>query len=172
MPTKIISGRYKGFPVNTGNCKELRPTSSRVRRSIFDILGNLLGKDILDLFSGAGTLGFEALSRGAESVTFVEKNPKTANLMKKYYNRFDTHQINVIIKDAFKFLKNCDESYDVIFADPPYEKVDLLTLKELSLKCLNKNGKLVIEMQKKEAVNFTTAKIKTYGDTSVAFFGG
>tara|TARA_B100000315_G_C14595987_1_gene599360 strand:+ start:14495 stop:15013 length:519 start_codon:yes stop_codon:yes gene_type:complete len=172
MPTKIISGRFKGFPVNTGNYKDLRPTSSRVRSSMFDILGDLHGKDILDLFAGAGTLGLEALSRGAESVTFVEKKPRTANLMKKYYNRFDNHQIKVVIKDAFKFLKNCGKSYDVIIADPPYEKVDLLILKELSLKCLNKNGKLVIEMQKKEAVNFTTAKIKTYGDTSVAFFGG
>ena len=74
MSTSILAGSLKGRQLNTGRSLDIRPTSSLVRESIFNILGNIRNDKVLDLYSGAGTLGFEAISRGAGSVTFVDNN--------------------------------------------------------------------------------------------------
>ena len=76
---KILSGTYKGIRIETTKSASYRPTKSRVRKSIFDILSPFHYSNILDLYSGSGILGFESASRGAASVTFVENNFKNIN---------------------------------------------------------------------------------------------
>ena len=71
---KILSGQYKGLEIKTDKSLSYRPTSSRVRKSIFDILGSLQKLSVLDIFAGSGILGFEAASRGATKVSFVDNN--------------------------------------------------------------------------------------------------
>ena len=76
----ILSGRYKGLEIKTNKRLSYRPTSSKVRKSIFDILGSLHGLSVLDIFAGSGILGFEAASRGAAKLTFVDNNRKVIAL--------------------------------------------------------------------------------------------
>ena len=79
---KILSGQYKGLEIKTDKNLSYRPTSSRVRKSIFDILGSLQKLSVLDIFAGSGILGFEAASRGATKISFVDNNRKAIQLIK------------------------------------------------------------------------------------------
>ncbi len=105
----------------------VRPTADNVRESIFNILENRLdftGKKILDLCAGTGAMGFEALSRGAESTVFIEKNKNTAAFIKKaaVLLKIPEEKYKIITSDALAALKKIDEnSFDIAFFDPPYE---------------------------------------------------
>ena len=79
---QIHAGRYKGLRVKTVKNAPYRPTTSLVRKSLFDILKNITGKNMLDLFSGSGIIGFEALSRGAKTITFVDSSLRVNSLLK------------------------------------------------------------------------------------------
>ena len=79
---QIHAGRYKGLRVKTVKNAPYRPTTSLVRKSLFDILKNISGKNMLDLFSGSGIIGFEALSRGAKTITFVDSSLRVNSLLK------------------------------------------------------------------------------------------
>ena len=124
---------------------------------------------VLDLFSGTGILGFESISRGASAVTFVEKNVKSIKLLHRNGEKFEGVQINILKSRAELFLKNTNDSFDLIFADPPYDKIDYDWLFNSCIKKLSKNGKLVVEMKKN---NFTYDNCieKVYGDTKVLLY--
>ena len=108
-----------------GGADDVRPTQARVRKSIFDILQTVVGEKALDLYAGSGSLGFEALSRGAASVTFVELNAKVVGVIEKNRLLFDSHKITILYSDVFRYLRSCKEEFDLIFADPPYGMVNL-----------------------------------------------
>jgi N6-adenine-specific methylase len=93
---KILSGTYKGIRIETTKSASYRPTKSRVRKSIFDILSPFHYSNILDLYSGSGILGFESASRGAESVTFVENNFKNIKLLTHNKIKFNQTDFSVI----------------------------------------------------------------------------
>ena len=172
----IISGRYKGLQIKTNKRLPYRPTSSRVRKSIFDILGNLNDLSVLDIFAGSGILGFEAVSRGASEITFVDNNRKVIELIKINSNKFNEQlNANIICSKWDIFLKK-NKLYDIIFADPPYhymkEKYTDLIDSIFDLGKLNKEGLLVIEHEKK--IDFNKHKMfyfeKKYGGTMLSFF--
>ena len=107
----------------------LRPTSGRIRESIFDILthgpmGNLItGARVLDLFAGTGALGIEALSRGAKSATFIEKNKDNLGLLKRNIQKTNSlDDSRVVFADATRLPPNKGKSHDLVFLDPPYRK--------------------------------------------------
>ena len=100
----IIAGRYKGLQIKTSKNLLYRPTSSRVRKSIFDILGNLNSLSVLDIFAGSGILGFEAASRGASEITFVDNNRKLIELIKTNSNKFDKEFNTNIISVSYTHL--------------------------------------------------------------------
>ena len=136
----IISGRYKGLQIKTNKRLPYRPTSSRVRKSIFDILGNLNSLSVLDIFAGSGILGFEAASRGASEITFVDNNRKLIELIKTNSNKFDKEfNTNIICSKWDYFLKK-QYQYDIIFADPPYGKIDIFSKRKNIL--INSHPKL------------------------------
>lgn len=164
---KILSGLYKSRSVKTESNASYRPTSSRVRKSLFDILGSLDGLDVLDLFAGSGILGFEAMSRGGSSVTFVEKNASSVHLIKQNAAALGL-DCRVRKTDVTAYLQSCPP-FDLIFADPPYGKFDLQSLVELCLNNLNNGGRLIIESSKHDA-ELSGGKIKHYGDTRLTFF--
>ena len=91
---QLIAGQYKGRRILTSSELPYRPTQTRIRKSLFDILGNLSEKTVLDLYAGSGILGFEAASRGAAEITFVEKNRK----MTKILNRNSSFFTDTIFK--------------------------------------------------------------------------
>ena len=107
-----------------------RPTKSRVRKSIFDILQNFNFKSTLDLFSGSGIIGFESASRGATEVTFVENNVKIMNQLRKNSELFNDVKFRFNRVDVLLAIQNLD-NFDFIYADPPYGKIDLQPLSEL-----------------------------------------
>lgn len=122
---RIITGRAKGLKLKTPTGMNTRPTADRIKESLFNILTGIItfeNKIILDLFSGTGALGLEAISRGASKCTFVDL--KTSNLIKE--NSIKAHfedESEIIAGEAFKVLNQLNKEakqYDLIFCDPPY----------------------------------------------------
>ncbi len=164
---RIISGTYKSRKITTDPKASFRPTSARVRKSLFDLLGPVSGLSILDLFAGSGILGFEAMSRGGSKLSSVEMNTKYVKLIRQNAVELGV-ECDVIKIDAFTYLKTCPQ-FDIIFADPPYGDTDLQLLLELCLNKLHKGGRLVIESSKHD-LELDGGKVKEYGDTRLTIF--
>ena len=166
---KILSGIYRGIKIDTAKDVSYRPTKSKVRKSIFDIISPFDFSSVLDLFSGTGILGFESISRGASEITFVEKDAKSISLLHKNGEKFEHVPINIIKTKVELFLKNTKDSFDLIFADPPYDKFDYDWLFNSCIKKLSENGKLVVEMKKNNFI-YNNCFEKVYGNTKVLFY--
>jgi 16S rRNA (guanine966-N2)-methyltransferase len=124
----IISGRYKNKRIIAPKGDLTRPTSGRLRETIFNICqGYIEDAHFLDLFAGSGAIGLEALSRGAASCTFVDNSRESIHCIKANLKTLDDETgSKVIFGDVFSVLKNLIKSgdkYEIIFADPPYEKI-------------------------------------------------
>ena len=120
---RIIAGEFRGLQLTPAADKRVRPTADRVREAWFSIVGpRLPDAKVLDLFAGSGALGLEALSRGAESVTFVELATPSLNALRANIAALDVEErVRVQRGDALKFVAGVGpRSYDVAFADPPY----------------------------------------------------
>ena len=122
---RIIAGKHKSRLIHSPKGVNLRPTSDRVKESLFGILGGfIIGKYALDLFSGTGNLGIEALSRGARSCVFVDNNPRCVTAIKKNLDSLGIkNNTEVALKDVFKYLNEANAKgvkFDLIFLDPPY----------------------------------------------------
>lgn len=121
---RIISGKYgrRRFDVPTNITA--RPTTDMARENLFNVLGNLIdleGKTVLDLFAGTGAMSFEFLSRGAAQVTAVEKARVQCDFIKRVQAQLGDDNLSLLRGDVFKFISTCRQSFDVIFADPPYD---------------------------------------------------
>lgn len=120
---RIISGKYKGHALVSFSASHIRPTTDRVKESLFNIWQNEIeGARVLDLFSGTGSLGLEALSRGAASVQFVDAHPKSVQILRQNIEKLKlTEDHRIAATDVFHFLKRYkDEPFDLIFIDPPF----------------------------------------------------
>jgi len=121
---RIIGGRWRGrvlpFPDATG----LRPTPDRVRETLFNWLqGVITGARCLDLFAGSGALGLEALSRGAENVTWVERNSLAVTALHKHLERLCVGKHGEVVQaDALDYLRGNSQPFDIIFLDPPFHE--------------------------------------------------
>jgi 16S rRNA (guanine(966)-N(2))-methyltransferase RsmD len=178
---RIISGTSKGRKLVTPKGQALRPTSDRVKESIFNVLGGEVeGKFVLDLFAGTGSLGIEALSRGAKKVLFVEKSRQAIRLIQK--NLFQCGMggsSEIIPKDvsrAVGILDQRGESFDLILMDPPYVKgLIQRTLLKLQLHRIHRDDSiLVIEHDRREPLpktieGWNLIREKKIGDTVVSF---
>ena len=164
----ILAGQFGGRNIKTSHKLPYRPTKSIVRKSIFDTLNPFNYDSVLDLFSGSGIFGFEAASRGARSITFVENHYRTFSLIKKNAELLSGPQYKFYQKDVFSFLDG-KRSYDLIFADPPYSKYNIESLAETILKHLNKNGKFILECEIAQ-MTFLDAVEKKYGKTKILYW--
>ena len=168
--TAIIAGKHKRKKLYNFNNIRVRPTQAKIRKSIFQILEPFGDLDILDLYAGIGTLGFEALSRGAKSVVCVEKDRQVFKVLEKNSLLFNKSKVKLFSCDVNKFLlkKNCNK-FDIIFADPPYQSTDFFTLLNKVKQKLKSNGIFCMEM-KKEKIENLNVRIKYYGNTQVIFW--
>ena len=166
---KILAGRFGGRKIKTSKNLPYRPTKSLVRKSLFDHLTPFEYDTVLDLFSGSGILGFEAGSRGADSIVFVEKDQGTLHYLKQNSDLLVGPQYSFYGLDAFSYLTKKKETFDLIFADPPYSKYDITGLVEPALEHLNKKGKFILECDKKQ-VPFLEAVVKDYGQTRILYW--
>lgn len=176
---RIISGTSRGRRLTAPRGKILRPTSDRVKESIFNILGKEVeGKVVLDLFAGTGNLGIEALSRGAARATFVERAREALRAIQRNLLQCGfTDRAEVIPKEverAITLLESRRESFDLILMDPPYESGWIeRTLNKLNRhRIFHEGSMLVIEHGRREPLPNTTAdwtilKQRTMGDTII-----
>lgn len=171
---RIISGKYRGKRLLAPEGRGTRPTSEKVRESIFNILASLghVGGRVLDLFAGTGALGIEAISRGAEDAVFVEKNPEAASIARKNLASLgiNCRVYNTDWKVAVRKLSN-NKQFDIIFLDPPYAKHEESNIiKAISNgNLLANNGCIVVEHASDNTFNHNgyTAHTHKYSDTSV-----
>lgn len=166
----ILAGTHKGRKLKFPASAPTRPTSAKVRKSLFDILGDLSELSVLDLFAGTGALGFEAASRRAKAVTFVERDSAAVDSMRKNGLLFSGIDLLIVKQDVFQFLDGCCHSFDLILADPPYGKVDLDRLAGLAHQRLNEGGILVIETSVRAEWRPKNAETRRYGDTRITIF--
>ncbi len=118
---RVITGTARGRRLKEPEGMAIRPTTDMVKESIFNIIqGDIEGRQVLDLFAGTGQLGIEALSRGAESVTFVDESQASLKLVKENIKRTELQNARVVQGDALSFLAG-SEKYDLIILDPPYD---------------------------------------------------
>jgi len=118
---RIIGGEYRGRKISFPDAAGLRPTSDRVRETLFNWLQPVIvGARCLDLFAGSGALGFEATSRGAKKVTMIESNPKVAASLKQNAAVLAASNVEVIVDDALAWVGAGAGPYDVVFVDPPF----------------------------------------------------
>ncbi|SHH52669.1 16S rRNA (guanine(966)-N(2))-methyltransferase RsmD [Marivita hallyeonensis] len=178
---RIIAGLYRGRPLaNVGKgdpAAHLRPTTDRVRESLFNMLGGgrfgepFEGATVLDLFAGTGALGLEAMSRGAASVVFVDDGRKAVSLIKANIKNLECPDARVIQRDATR-LPPCDtEPANLVFLDPPYGKsLGQKALASAMDKGWLAEGALVVweEIAPQMAPDgFTRLDTRRYGDTHV-----
>jgi 16S rRNA (guanine966-N2)-methyltransferase len=118
---RIIAGEYRGRRLEVVDRPGLRPTPDRVRETLFNWLGQRLdGLACLDLFAGSGALGFEAASRGAARVVMVENDRAGFAALEKSLAVIGAKQVQLVFADAFDFLRNSQDGFDVVFLDPPF----------------------------------------------------
>lgn len=165
---RILAGKYKGIAIDTRKYGNFRPTKTIIRKSIYDRVGSLAGQHVLDLFAGSGILGFEAASRGALSVTFVEDSKKAVVQLKNNIAKFSGTKFIVVEMDVYRFLKFCD-SYDLILSDPPYGKSDLNSLTDLCYSKLRSHGIFVLESAVKDPVKKFDSE-KRFGQTKISIW--
>lgn len=178
----ITAGSFKGRHVKTVQTHDVRPTSSKVRESIFNIIQTSIANSVmLDLFAGSGIMGLEAASRGAQKVFFVEKSLHVIRLLEENLGHFDiAHEI--IRSDAIHALERFKPEYfDIIFIDPPYNSklIELSLDKIVKHNLLKQDGVIILEhastMDVHEKIDrncFEIVKEKKYGDTSITIITG
>ena len=169
----ITGGKYNRQKVIAPDENITRPTLSKVRMSVFNTLGaiiNFEGKSFLDMFAGSGIMGLEAISRGFENLTAIEKNRKVYNIIKSNFEKYQNeNDIKLIFGDSLNVCKKLNRKFDVIYIDPPYfsgiyEK-SLETIKNISDGIIILEHIIEIEIPK----DFEIVKQKKYGDKFITF---
>jgi 16S rRNA (guanine966-N2)-methyltransferase len=118
---RIVGGRWRGMKIDVPAISAIRPSPDRVRETLFNWLQqHILGSRCLDLFTGSGALGIEALSRGAAAVTFVDREPQVGRHLTQTLQRLGASGATVRTEDALRFLERAPQPFDVIFLDPPF----------------------------------------------------
>ena len=119
---KIIGGKWRSRKLTFPAIAGLRPSPSRIRETLFSWLTPVLSNSrCLDLFAGSGALGFEALSRGAESVIMIEQSREIVQHLKSNQKRLDADQLQILNQDA-RLLSEIEGSFDIVFCDPPFNQ--------------------------------------------------
>ncbi|MBL8268431.1 16S rRNA (guanine(966)-N(2))-methyltransferase RsmD [Steroidobacter sp.] len=118
---RIVGGRWRGRQIDFPAIDAIRPSPDRVRETLFNWLQpHIVGARCLDLFTGSGALGIEALSRGASAVTFVDREPQVGRHLTQTLERLGATGATVKIEDAVRFLERPAQPFDVVFLDPPF----------------------------------------------------
>ena len=183
---RIIGGKYKGLKLIQPNGNNIRPTSDRLKESLFSIITsnkykiNIDNCNVLDICSGTGSLGIESFSRGAVSVYFIDKDHRSINLIYKNISKLNIddkfqNKIKIIKDEATKALKNINKIFQIVLIDPPYntnitEKC-LFKLRELNL--INEKSYIFAESSKAENLNYDGYQIldiKVYGSSKLTIF--
>lgn len=174
---RIISGEFKGRRIEPPHSITARPTTDFAKEGLFNVLNNMLDYEklnCLDLFSGTGAISLELASRGCRSILSIEQNDKHLAFIKKTIAQLAIKNIQPIKADVFKFLPTTSQSFDFIFADPPYELNNIEIIPDLIFKhnLLKEEGLFVFEHSKR--IDFSKhphfIEHRSYGNVNFSFF--
>ena len=176
---RIIGGELSGRRLLVSSKMKMRPTTDISREALFNILTNRYHFEkltILDLFSGTGSISFEFFSRGATNITCVETNSLNINYIKRNSDNLGINNLKIIHYDALSFLlKSESNSYDIIFADPPFDLPNRFKISEyvFARNLLKPNGLLIIEHEPKDSYQNSSnfLELRKYGKVNFSFFG-
>lgn len=175
---RIISGQLKGRKIITPKNLPVRPTTDMAKEALFNILNNRFYFDelsVLDLFAGTGNISFEFASRGVKMIKSIDSNFSCIKFIKQTAQEFSM-PIEAIKADVFKYLNSLSNSYDIIFADPPYEfsveNYSELTTLVFENKLLSKEGVLILEHEKQKDLSQLKhyTESRNYGGCVFSFF--
>ena len=175
---RIVGGIFGGRRFNPPAKIPARPTTELAKESLFNMLNNTIdmeGIKTLDIFGGTGSISYELASRGAEDLTLVERDPTSLDFIKKTAQALGiSDKMHIIRADVFKFMKQCTDQYNFIFADPPYA---LANMDELPMLVFEKNmllpgGIFVLEHTTRNDYQKHPRfqRMKNYGTTIFTFF--
>jgi len=181
---RIIAGTYKSRAVKAPKSQQIRPTSDKVKGALFNMLEPLEGCSVVDFYAGTGNLGIEALSRGASDVIFVDKGREALGLIRENLKDLGVPDhggpaqvMAADVSKAFYLLHQAGKKFDILMADPPYEKGILKRLQHLLLEypILKEGGIFAIEHDAKDTelvgeFPYEMVRQKKYGDTLLTLF--
>ncbi len=152
---RIISGKFRGKKILAPQSLPVRPTTDFAKTGLFNMLNQRLsleGAAVLDLYAGTGNISYELISRGAGSLIAVDADKHCVAFIDKTFKLLQASLAQACRDDAISFLEMCNQSFDLIFADPPYEHSPVEQIVELVMqkRLLNSNGLLVIEHSSKK----------------------
>jgi 16S rRNA (guanine966-N2)-methyltransferase len=156
---RIIGGQWRGRRLSFPDTDGLRPTGDRIRETLFNWLqADIPGANCLDLFSGSGALGLEALSRGAQTALLIEKNAMAASQIKTHLSSLPDHQGKIKHHDALDFLSDpTGERFDIVFIDPPFQaQLWDQVFQQLESHWLNEGAAIYIEAPKRQTLSVPT----------------
>lgn len=181
LGVRVISGSARGLKLNTPGDDRVRPTTDRVKESMFNIIQDwVYDSQVLDLFAGSGALGIEALSRGASQAVFCDNSLDSIKIIKSNIEKARVADRSQIVSGDFKRclrdMEAKNQSFDMIFVDPPYyeglfeEVLDTIS----SCKILKKDGMVIVEHDAKKPIGqvegLEVYKEKKYGITMLTFY--
>ena len=177
---RVIAGKYKNRILKTVADNSVRPATDRVKGAIFNVMQSRVDwsvSNVLDLFAGSGSIGIEALSRGAKRTVFVENSKNALQFLKLNIDTIGANaDAQIVFGDVFKFLQTAYSKYDIVFADPPYALESLADLPTQIFKqdVVARDGYLIIEHPTRYEFHpnslWEIVVLKEYGHTSVSFF--
>lgn len=180
--TRVIAGTAGGRRLQTPSGSATRPTSDRVREALFSALESALGtlarRSVLDLFAGSGAVGLEALSRGASHAVLVERDRRTATLIRQNARSLGLRDASVVLADAASYVRTTrpDGPYDVLFCDPPYayptSRLETLLGELASSSWMARGSMVVVERSVRDAELGWPSRVeagqrKVYGETAL-----
>jgi 16S rRNA (guanine966-N2)-methyltransferase len=171
---RVVAGEFKGRRLQAPRGTRTRPTADRVREALFSMLGDVAGARVLDLYAGSGALGIEALSRGAASAVFVERDPQAVAAIERNLAAIGV-EATVARQDALRYLTGADGPFDLVFCDPPYDSASRLAgpLAERLPALTPDHARIVTESDKRHPLElpFPLLTERSYGDTRIAIHG-
>ena len=172
---RVVAGEFRGRRLAAPRGARTRPTADRVREALFSMLGDVSGARVLDLYAGSGALGIEALSRGAGSAVFVDRDPRAVAAIERNLESLGLEQ-EVLRQDAVRFLARARGTFDLVFCDPPYDSASRLAapLAQGLPALTSEHARIVTESDKRNPLElpFPLITERTYGDTRIAIHGG
>ena len=180
---RVISGKARGKKLKTPENDNIRPTLDRVKENIFNVIGfSVRNSVVLDLFSGTGAIGIEAISRGAKQVYFVDKDKNSYELTKFNVKSAKLEENAIILnqdaENALIQFENKEIKFDIIFLDPPYNKgiVQKILQQLEKYNIMQSEGVVIVETDKDEETpekfgKFFKQKEKFYSSTKITFYG-
>lgn len=174
---RIISGKYRGRNITPPHNLRARPTTDFAKENLFNILGNLVDFeecDVLDLFSGTGSITYEFASRGAHSVTSIEINAVHHNFIRRTLKDLGAENVYPVKANAFLYLRSCSKSFDIVFSDAPYDLEGLEEIVDMVLSgsILKDDGIFIFEHSDK--YDFSKHEyfwqLRSYGSVQFSFF--